>query len=190
MIDFAAVYDGLGVRDNMAGWQENLFLAPISWLSSLAPVDAYPNDSTFTGSQADLLASTQISGDHLFLPNKGFIKCYTTLDTAEVTSEMQKKRDHTGGMFTLKAFMPGTKKELIALLSNAQKTGWIVLTKEVDASPTDGYFQLGGVYGLTATIGSSFKGSKLTGDTKGFDVEIEAFMPRLIKYLGNVVLKP
>ncbi len=189
MFNFKKEYEGLGFNDNISGLQTDVLLADKKTIANLAPLDAYPNSPSFTGSAADLLGTVKISGDHTFLLNQGFIKFYSTIDTSSLEVPMQNKKDQQGGMIKLKFFHPGSMQEVEAFASHANKTEWVVLVKNVEASPTDPYIQLGGVYGLYASIGRGYKTNNLTGDKKGYEIEIEAFMPRLIWYYGNVALK-
>lgn len=181
--------EGLGGRDNLGGLQQTFWLAPKVWFQTIAPADAYPNDSSFTGTLAQIKQTISISGDHVFQTGKGFLPVYCTFDTSKLEQAKNETIDKTGKAINFTAFYPGDDENVLALFSMIENFDCIVLAKALDASPSAPYYQIGEA-NLFARVMGNFSTSNTTGDRKGISIDVKSYQARIKLYKGLVTLHP
>lgn len=131
-----------------------------------------------------------IDGTHTFIAPvapvtaEGFVKIYTTEDTGEAMAESIGSPDGYSKKVSFKAFHPGTYKEFSEWERNAKNGEFILLVPTANGK----YIQIG-LDGLEATVKGAWKGSKLSGDGSGWEIESWAYANSVNFYEGTITEK-
>jgi hypothetical protein len=178
MMKFPKSVKGLEGADNISGLKQTIWVGRVDQMTTIAETIAKPTD---TPAPTDITEFIRIAADHVFSTGNGFHKLYTTMDTGALEQAMPASRDQTGSLITVRAQHPGNKEEAAAFLSYAPNYEWIVLVET-----PDGKFLQVGQEGLTASIKAGKNTNNLTGERNAHNIEITAFMPRLLYYEGEI----
>jgi hypothetical protein len=169
-------------KDNQPGLKGDIFIAPVDWFEKIA-------DFKTTTEPGD---SVTIDGSHTFLPNPdtvgknyGFIKVYSTLDTAQLKLDPTGERDGRGYKASLEFFNPGSGKEAAEFTRIIKNYNCIILVKT-----PDGKVQQVGAEGLGAEIVGSYDTGKLSGGKRGTTFKAEAYQQGNQFYEGTIDLLP
>jgi len=169
-------------KDNQPGLKGDIFVAPIEWFDKIA-------DFKTTNAPGD---SVTIDGSHTFLPNPatpgkdyGFLKVYSTLDTAQLKLDPTGERDGRGYKASLDFFNPGSGKEAAEFTRIIKNSSCIILVKT-----PDGKIQQVGAEGLGAEIVGSYDTGKLSGGRRGTTYKAEAYQQGNQFYEGTIDLLP
>lgn len=169
-------------KDNQPGLKGDIFIAPVDWFAEIA-------DFKTTTEPGD---SVTIDGSHTFLPNAetpgknyGFIKVYSTQDTAQLKLDPTGERDGRGYKASLEFFNPGSGKEAAEFTRIIKNYSCIMLVKT-----PDGRVQQVGAEGLGAEIVGSYDTGKLSGGRRGTMFKAEAYQNGNQFYEGTIDLLP
>ncbi len=171
-------------KDNQPGLKGDIFIAPIDWFDDIA-------DFKTTNGPGD---SVTIDGSHTFKVNPnattpgakyGFLKVYSTLDTAQFKLDPTGERDGRGYKSSLEFFNPGSGKEAAEFARIIKNSSCIILVKTAD-----GQVQQMGAEGLGAEIVASYDSGKLSGGRRGNTFKAEAYQQGNQYYEGTIDLLP
>lgn len=173
---------GLGGKDNQPGLQQTIFIAPIEWFKVIKGF------KTTTG----VGDSVTIDGSHTFNDDPanagktyGFLKAYSTLDTAQLKLDPTGDRDGRGYKASLEFLNPGNSKESAEFMRIVKNYNCLILVKT-----PDGVVQQMGSEGLPAEIVGSYDSGKLSGGRRGTTFKAEAYQNGPVFYEGDIALKP
>lgn len=171
-------------KDNQPGLKGDIFVAPIEWFDEIA-------DFKKTNNAGD---SVTIDGSHTFKVNPdattpgakyGFLKVYSTLDTAQLKLDPTGERDGRGYKASLEFFNPGSGKPAAEFTRIIKNSSCIILVKT-----PDGIVQQVGLEGLGAEIVGSYDTGKLSGGRRGTTYKAEAYQNGNQFYEGTIDLLP
>jgi hypothetical protein len=165
---------GTGGKDNQPGLKGLVYIAPESWFAKIAGMKT-------TEAAGD---SVTIDGSHTFLEGFGFLKCYATLDTAQLKLDPTGERDGRGYKAALEFFNPGSGKEAAEFMRIIKNESCIMLVKT-----PDGIVQQVGSEGLGAEIVGSYDSGKLSGGRRGTTYKAEAYQQGNQFYEGVIDIK-
>jgi hypothetical protein len=165
---------GLQGKDNQPGLGQTIFIAPIEWFLSIKGFKA----TTGVGD------SVTIDGSHTFLPDFGFLKAYSTLDTAQLKIEPTGERDGRGYKSSLEFFNPGNSPESAEFMRIIKNHNCLVLVRT-----PDGVVQQMGSEDLPAEIVGSYDSGKLSGGRRGTIYKTEAYQNGPVFYEGDITIK-
>ena len=173
---------GLGGKDNQPGLGQTIFIAPVEWFETIKGFKT----STGTGD------SVTIDGSHSFKddpanPGKkyGFLKAYSTLDTAQLKLAPIGERDGRGYKSTLQFFNPGNSPESAEFMRIIKNHNNLILVRT-----PDGVVQQMGSEDLPAEIVGAYDSGKLSGGRRGTTYDAEAYQNGPIFYEGAIDTKP
>lgn len=154
---------GLEGAENRPGLMKNIYVAPVRDFDVLAtPVDSGNMDGS----------SVEISADHTFQAGRGWIRMYSTLESAQLIAETVGERDGRGHRLELTAFRPGVAAVNIEFANKALYDEFIILVETLEGQ----FLQMGtermgvectGAALDTGTVGGGRKGYTFTFDTFG-----------------------
>ncbi len=159
-------------RPNMGGFSVVAYFAPLSAFTTIKDVKGTtdPGDSV------------TIDGSHVFASNRGFIKVFTTLDTAKLASETVGERGGMAQKFTGEYFYPGNSKLAAELAKNCLTDEYILLLKDVN--PGGKFIQIG-TKDLPAEIKPKFDSGTISSGRKGYTFSFESFALSMLFYEGD-----
>ena len=165
--------------DNQPGLQQTIFIAPTAWFAVIKQVKT-------TGGVGD---SVTIDGSHTFKDDPqgnpyGFLKAYSTLDTAQLKLDPTGERDGRGYKASLEFFNPGNSKASAEFMRTVKNYNCLILVKT-----PDGVVQQVGSEGLPAEIVGAFDTGKLSGGRRGTTYKGEAYQNGPVFYEGDIALK-
>ena len=166
---------GLGGKDNQPGLGQTIFIAPVEWFATIKGF------KTTTG----VGDSVTIDGDHTFLLGFGFLKAYSTLDTAQYKLAPVGDRDGRGYKADLEFFNPGNSPESAEFMRIIKNHNNIILVRT-----PDGVVQQMGSEDLPAEIVGSYDSGKLSGGRRGTIYKAEAYQNGPVFYPGEITIKP
>ncbi|MCA8831955.1 hypothetical protein [Hymenobacter pini] len=161
-------------KDNTPGLKSNIFIA------------AEDDFTTIKGFKKTNAAgdSVTIDGSHVFPDGKGFVKCYTTPNTANLKLDPTGERDSRGKKIALEFFHPGNSKEVAEFDRQIKNRSAIVLVQTPDGQ----VLQLG-----SEGLGVEILGNYDTGTTgsgkRGFTFKVEGYSNGLAFYEGDIKMK-
>ena len=161
-------------RDNQPGLQQTVFIAPIEWFDLIKGCKT-------TNAAGD---SVTIDGSHTFKLGFGFLKAYSTLDTAQLKIDPTGERDGRGNKATLEFFNPGNSKESAEFHRVIKNHDCLVLVKT-----PEGIVEQIGSEGLPAEIVGSYDSGKLSGGRRGTTYKTEAYQAGHQFYEGTIDIK-
>lgn len=156
-------------RENMGGFSIIAYFAPLSAFATFKGVKntANPGDSV------------TIDGAHTFAVGKGLIKCFTTLDTAKLATEVIGERGGKSQKITGEFFYPGMSKLGAELSRNCINDEFIIFLKDIN--PGGKIIQIG-TQDLPAEIMPKFDSGTISSGRKGFTFSFEAFALSMLYY--------
>lgn len=156
-------------RQNMGGFSVLVYFAPLSVFTTVKDVKATtdPGDSV------------TIDGAHVFASTKGFIKAYTTLDTAKLLTETIGERGGRAKKITGEFVYPGMSKLAAELDRNCQNDEFVILVKDIN--PGGKFIQVG-TKDLPADLMAKFDSGTVSSGRKGFTFSFEAYAHSLLFY--------
>jgi hypothetical protein len=169
-------------KDNQPGLKGLIYIAPEDWFEKIAGF------KTTTG-KGD---SVTIDGSHTFKDNPdtpgekyGFLKAYSTQDTAQLKLDPTGERDGRGYKASLEFFNPGDGKEQAEFMRIIKNTTCIMLVKT-----PDGIVKQVGAEDLGAEIVGTYDSGKLSGGRRGTTFKAEAYQQGHQFYEGTIDLLP
>lgn len=185
-INYAKEFAGMEGNDNVSGLKQVLWAAPIGWFT---PVTGIKGVKTVGTNPGDLVT---IDGSHTFQTGKGFIKLYTTYDTAQLSMAAQENPDQNGSEFMIEAFYPGNSKAVAEFFRFGKNDVWIILAEDMNINPDTNapYIYQIGMPNLYAFLSTEFKTNTLKGDRKGYTMKFKCFDVSPKYYEGTITLKP
>jgi hypothetical protein len=169
-------------KDNQPGLQQTIFAAPIDWFDKIAGFKTTNNPGD----------SVTIDGAHTFKVNPdaavvggkyGFLKLYSTLDTAQLKLTPTGERDGRGYKASLEMFNPANTKESAEFMRIIKNFDCLILVKY-----PDGTIEQVGSEGLPAEIVGEFDSGKLSGGRRGTTYKAEAYQNGHQFYEGTIDL--
>lgn len=152
---------GLEGKTNKPGLYQNIYAAPLRAFDTIArPVDVNASDG-------DMVT---IADDHTFVAGEGFLKLYSTKDTAQLTAELIGELDGFNMNPKLEFFRPGLDGDAVAFSNRAPYDEWIILVKGLEGE----VYQIGEedmganvrqANGSTGTLSSGRKGTTYMADS-------------------------
>lgn len=175
MIDYQNL-PGLEGEANRPGLMKNVFVAPVTWFTTIQkPTDSGAMDGS----------SVVITTDHAFDVGKGFIKMYTTLDSAQTIAETIGERDGRGHRVELTAFRPGMRAIDIEFGEKALSDEFIILVETLEGN----FYQLGSERLACECTAANGDTGTVSSGRKGYTFTFETFAPIRI-YEGDITEKP
>lgn len=167
---------GLEGKTNKPGLYQNIYAAPLRAFATIAkPADV-------TASDAQMVT---ITVDHTFEIGEGFIKLYSTKDTAQLTSELIGELDGFNMNPKIEFFHPGTDGDALAFANRAPYDEWIFMVKTIEGK----YLQIGEEdMGANVRQANAATGT-LSSGRKGFTFMADSFNSYFI-YEGAITEKP
>lgn len=156
-------------KDNMGGFSCLAWIVPMSAFTTIKGVKT----TTDPGDKVT------IDGSHVFPSGKGFIKVYSTLDTAKLATETIGERGGHAAKITGELFAPGMSKLNAELARNCPNDEWMVMLKDTNDSTK--FIQVG-TEDLPATLMPKFDSGTISSGKKGFTFSFEAFGHGLLFY--------
>ncbi|SHL26693.1 hypothetical protein [Hymenobacter psychrotolerans] len=161
-------------KDNTPGLKQNLFIAAEQDFTSIKGV------KTSTGAGD----SVTVDGTHGFAASKGFVKCYSTLGTAQLKLGNVGERDGRGKKIDFTFFHPGNAKEAAEFDRQIKNHSAIMLVTTADGT----VLQLG-QEGLGVEILGEYDSGTLGSGRNGFTFKVEGYANGLLFYEGDIKLK-
>ncbi|HEX8348337.1 MAG TPA: hypothetical protein VF598_00115 [Hymenobacter sp.] len=158
-------------KDNTPGLLSNIYVAAIPDFTTIKGVKK-------TTGRGD---SVTIDGSHTFPTGKGFVKCYTTLKTAQLKLDPTGERDSRGKKIDFTFFHPGNSKEVAEFDRQIKNQEGIILVKTPDGE----LLQLGSE-GLGVEILGSYDSGTLDSGKRGFTFKVEGYANGLLFYEGDI----
>jgi len=175
MIDYNNL-PGLQGQENRPGLMKNVFIAPVRDFDTIEePTDTGLMDGS----------SVKITGDHTFVATKGWLKMYTTLETAQLIAETIGERDGRGHRLELTAFRPGVGAENIEFANKAIGDEFLILVETLEGD----YIQVGRERLAAECTASNMDTGTVGGGRKGYSFTFETFGSPLL-YEGVITEKP
>jgi hypothetical protein len=154
---------GLEANENRPGLMKNIYIAPVRDFATLAvPAPTGNMDGS----------SVVIAADHTFNVGRGWVRMYSTLESAQLIAETIGERDGRGHRSELTAFRPGVSAANIEFANKALYDEFIILVETLEGE----FLQMGsermgvectGAALDTGTVGGGRKGYTFTFDTFG-----------------------
>ena len=157
----------------MPGMSQVLYFCPIADIATFgAPPSAPPANKKYT-----------ISTPHICKTGKKFSKMYVGIEKGQLAFESLGNRDASGYNVTGSAYIPGDSDDLNYFANEAQGDRFIVIMKRADGK----LIQIG-TEDYPATIRAAHDSETVTGDSSGYSVNIQAYMPFKLIYDAAVPL--
>ncbi len=167
---------GLEGRENKPGLMKNVYIAPLRELTLAEPVDSGNMDGS----------SVEITSDHTFADpaTQGWVKMYTTLDSAQLIAETIGERDGRGTRQELTAFRPGMSAWDIEFANVALYDEFVVLVETLEGD----FLQMGTQRMGVECTGASADTGTVSSGRKGYTFTFEVFDKPFI-YSGAIAEK-
>lgn len=156
-------------RENMGGFSMIAYFAPLSAFATFKGVKTTSNPGD----------SVTIDGAHTFVSTKGLIKCYTTLDTAKLATEVIGERGGKSHKISGELFYPSMSKLGAELAKNCVNDEFVLFLKDIN--PGGKIIQIG-TQDLPAEIMPKFDSGTISSGRKGFTFSFEAYALSLLYY--------
>jgi hypothetical protein len=161
-------------KDNTPGMKQTLFIAAEQDFTTIKGVKKTSNPGD----------SVTVDGSHAFAADKGFIKCYSTLKTAQLKLGNVGERDGRGKKIDFTFFHPGNSKEAAEFDRQIKNQTCIMLVTTANGQ----ILQLGSE-GLGVEILGEYDSGTLDSGRNGFTFKVEGYDNGLLFYEGDIKLK-
>lgn len=172
--EYAAIIEPpFGTGPNlMPGLSQVLYFIGVKDIATYGTAPATPPSKKYT-----------ITTAHVCATGKKFSKMYVAIEKGQLAFESLGSRDATGFKVTGTAYIPGDSDDLNYFANEAQGDRFIVIMKRADGK----LIQIG-TEDFPATIRAAHDSETVTGDSSGYAVTIEAYMPFKLIYDAAVPL--
>ncbi len=168
-----------GQKDNMGGFTQQLFFAPVNDFLVIQTVVSNP--TTF-----DQLV--EIATAHTFKTGKCFLKGYCTMDRGKQDNKIQGDTDGKSFRIEGEFFLPGSLPKAHGFAAAAKNERFILLMEQID-SDSSGHLQVGTEM-LPAKIDPEFTVATNASGVRGHVFKYYANTPRQYIYTGAVSTTP
>lgn len=158
----------------MPGMAQVLYFLGVKDIVAYGTMGATPANKKYT-----------ITTPHTLAQGKKFSKMYSAIEKGQLKFESLGGRDATGFKVTGTAYIPGDSDDLNYFTNECQGDRFIVIMKRADGK----MIQIG-TEDFPATIRAAHDSETVTGDSTGYTVTIEAYMPFKLIYDAVVPLTP
>ncbi len=156
----------------MPGLAQVLYFCGVGDIATYGTAPGTPTNKKYT-----------ITTPHVCKTGKKFTKMYTGIEKAQLKFENLGNRDGGGFKLTGTAYIPGDSDDLNYFANESQGDRFIIIMKAAN-----GKLVQVGTEDYPATIRAAFDSETVTGDSSGFTVNIEAYMPYRLIYEAAVPL--
>lgn len=162
---------GLEGAENRPGLMKNVYLAPVrDFTAFVEPTDSGLMDGS----------SVEIPTAHTFAVGRGWVKMYTTLESAQLIAETIGERDGRGTRLELTAFRPGVSSKNIEFANKALYDEFIILVETLEGQ----FIQLGRERMGVECTGAAMDTGTVGGGRKGYTYTFDVFGSPYV-YLGD-----
>lgn len=168
-------------QENVGGIQQELLVAPISWMSSPIPGIVSP--------WAAVGDSAKITGDYTFNVGYGFVKMRYDYKKNMFEGEQVGDFGSDGTKFTIKGTYYGLDEELSEMVSLLSNTDLIVLAKDLSLG-TPKVYNFGTEQLPCRKVGHKYTSGTPDSGFKGVEITFEVYQQRLLIYTGAITTKP
>ncbi|MGX5854521.1 hypothetical protein ACWKW6_12795 [Dyadobacter jiangsuensis] len=158
----------------MPGTAQVLYICPVGDIATFGTAPATPANKKYT-----------ITTPHVCKTGKKFTKMYVAIEKGQLQFEALGSREGSGFKVSGTGYIPGDSDDLTYFANEAQADRFIIIMKLAN-----GTLSQVGTEDYPATIRMAHDSETVTGDSSGYAVRIEAYMPYKLLYSASVPLTP
>lgn len=156
----------------MAGLSQVMYICPIGDIATFGTAPNTPANKKYT-----------ITTPFVCKTGKKFTKMYVAIEKGQLKFEALGSREGSGFKATGTGYIPGDSDDLNYFANEAQADRFVIIFKRAD-----GKLILVGTEDFPATIRAAHDSETVTGDSSGYSVNVEAYMPFTYIYEAAVPL--